>query len=147
MTRQVAEASRNMREIERVVLLNNVDRHWMDHIDAMDQLRQGIGLGAYAHRNPIVEYKVEGFDMFEEMVHGIREQTVAMLFHVSLQTRPEGRGRQGPPGSATGTNPPLRTGSGRPRRSGKRPGATRPVRAGAARNTRTAADATSEAVY
>ncbi|MFZ5975633.1 MAG: preprotein translocase subunit SecA [Bacillota bacterium] len=89
VTKNITEAGGNMREIERVVLLNNVDRHWIDHIDAMDQLRQGIGLRAYAHRNPVVEYKVEGFDMFEEMVHGIREQTVSMLFHVSMQARTE----------------------------------------------------------
>ncbi len=95
VTEAVTEAGGDMREIERVVLLNNVDRHWMDHIDAMDQLRQGIGLRAYAHRNPIVEYKVEGFDMFEEMVHGIREETVRMLFHVRMQAQPQQQ-RQAP---------------------------------------------------
>ena len=74
-----------MREIERIVLLNNVDRHWMDHIDAMDQLRQGIGLRAYGQHDPIVEYKVEGYNMFEEMVQGIHEDTLRGLFHVKLR--------------------------------------------------------------
>lgn len=84
----VEEAGGDMRQIERVVLLSNVDRHWMDHIDAMDQLRQGIGLRAYAQKSPIVEYKMEGFDMFEEMVQGIQEETVKMLFHVKPQSQP-----------------------------------------------------------
>ena len=68
------------REIERVVLLNAVDRRWMDHIDAMDHLRDGIGLRAYANRNPITEYKIEGYDMFDEMVRMIREDTVRSMF-------------------------------------------------------------------
>ena len=68
------------REIERVVLLNAVDRRWMDHIDAMDHLREGIGLRAYANRNPIIEYKIEGYDMFDEMVRMIREDTVRSMF-------------------------------------------------------------------
>ena len=68
------------REIERVVLLNSVDHRWMDHIDAMDHLRDGIGLRAYANRNPITEYKIEGYDMFDEMVRLIREDTVRRMF-------------------------------------------------------------------
>ena len=75
-----------MREIERVVLLKAVDNKWMDHIDAMDQLKNGIGLRAYAQRDPVVEYKIEGMDMFEEMVNSIKEETVKMLYHVRINT-------------------------------------------------------------
>ncbi|MGI5907410.1 MAG: preprotein translocase subunit SecA [Christensenellales bacterium] len=130
VTRQVAEAGGNMREIERVVLLNNVDRHWMDHIDAMDQLRQGIGLRAYAHRNPIVEYKVEGFDMFEEMVHGIREQTVAMLFHVSLQARPERQRTARPTRLSHGDEPAREDGKQAPKKVAKKTGRNAPCTCG-----------------
>lgn len=70
------------REVERVVLLQNVDQKWMDHIDAMDQLRQGIGLRAVGQTNPVRAYQNEGFDMFEKMNEAIREDTVKMLFHV-----------------------------------------------------------------
>ena len=75
-----------MREIERIVLLKAVDNKWMDHIDAMDQLKNGIGLRAYAQRDPVVEYKIEGMDMFEEMVNSIKEETVKMLYHVRINT-------------------------------------------------------------
>lgn len=70
------------REIERVILLQVVDSKWMDHIDAMDQLRQGIGLRAYGQENPVRAYQIEGFDMFEEMNHSIQEDTVRYLYHV-----------------------------------------------------------------
>src|SRR5699024_6569713 len=70
------------REVERVILLQVVDSKWMDHIDAMDQLRQGIGLRAYGQEDPVRAYQVEGFDMFEEMTHAIWEDTVAFLYHV-----------------------------------------------------------------
>jgi preprotein translocase subunit SecA len=70
------------REIERVVLLQVVDRRWMDHIDAMDQFRKGIGLRAYGQQDPVMAYQKEGFDMFEEMTIGIWEDTVAFLYHV-----------------------------------------------------------------
>ncbi|MGM0396898.1 MAG: preprotein translocase subunit SecA [Bacillota bacterium] len=70
------------REIERVVLLQVVDRKWMDHIDAMDQLRQGIGLRAYGQQDPVRAYQSEGFDMFEEMTQSIWEDTVGLLYHV-----------------------------------------------------------------
>ena len=66
-----------MREAERVILLRVVDQKWMDHIDAMDQLRQGIGLRAYGQRDPVVEYKLEGYEMFEEMVRSIQEETAS----------------------------------------------------------------------
>lgn len=67
------------RELERVVLLSNVDEQWMDHIDAMEELKRGINLRAYGQRDPVVEYRVEGFDMFDAMIETIRENTVKML--------------------------------------------------------------------
>ena len=69
-----------MRELERVVLLKVVDTHWMDHIDAMHELRRGIGLQAYAQHDPIVEYKRQGFDMFDEMINEIKDDTARMIF-------------------------------------------------------------------
>ena len=83
---QVYEAKENalgsqiMRELERVVLLRNVDTKWMDHIDAMTELRNGIGLRAYGQYNPVIEYKREGFDMFDAMIDSIREDTVRMIY-------------------------------------------------------------------
>ena len=73
-----------MRELERVVMLRVVDEHWMDNIDAMDDLKQGIGLRAYAQHDPVVEYKNEGYEMFQAMVNAIREETVRRLFLVKL---------------------------------------------------------------
>ena len=75
-----------MREAERVILLRAVDEHWMNHIDAMHELRQGIGLNAYAQRNPIDEYKNAGFEMFEEMNTSIAETTVRNLFAARIQS-------------------------------------------------------------
>ena len=71
-----------IREMERVYLLKNVDTHWMDHIDNMDQLKSGIRLRSYGQHDPVVEYRIEGFDMFEEMNESIKEDTVKMLYHV-----------------------------------------------------------------
>lgn len=71
-----------MREIERIVILQSVDSEWMDHIDQMDQLRQGIGLRSYGQENPVRAYEKEGFDMFEEMNHTIIEKTIKLLFSV-----------------------------------------------------------------
>ena len=68
-----------IRELERVVLLKQVDTKWMDHIDAMDELKKGIYLRSYGQKDPVVEYRMEGFDMFDEMVAGIREETVKIL--------------------------------------------------------------------
>ena len=79
----------DMREVERVYLLRSVDEHWMDHIDAMDQLRQGIGLRAMGSKDPVIEYRNEGFDMFDEMVAGIRDKTALMLYHVRLRVNAE----------------------------------------------------------
>ena len=78
-----------IREIERVILLKVIDRKWMDHIDDMDQLRQGIGLQAYGQRDPLVEYKMSGYDMFEEMEENICEDTVKLLFHVKIEQKME----------------------------------------------------------
>ena len=78
-----------MREIERVILLRSVDRRWMNHIDDMDQLRQGIGLQAYGQKNPVVEYKMQGFDMFENMTAGIQEDTVQALMHIRQEQKVE----------------------------------------------------------
>lgn len=77
------------RELERVVLLKVIDRKWMDHIDDMDQLRQGIGLQAYAQRDPLVEYKMSGFDMFDNMIANIQEETVRLLYHVRIEQKVE----------------------------------------------------------
>ena len=68
-----------IREMERVYLLKNVDTHWMDHIDNMDQLKSGIRLRSYGQHDPVVEYRIEGFDMFDEMIESIREDTVKMM--------------------------------------------------------------------
>ena len=74
-----------MRELERRVLLRAVDEKWMDHIDAMDQLKYGIGLRAYGQKDPVVEYKREGFDMFDEMIRNIQQDTVKMLLHIKKE--------------------------------------------------------------
>lgn len=79
----------HLREIERVVLLKVIDARWMDHIDDMDQLRQGIGLQAYGNRDPKVEYKMLGYDMFGEMTKAIAENTVRTLFHVRIEQKVE----------------------------------------------------------
>ena len=83
-----------MRELERVVLLRNVDTKWMDHIDAMTELRNGIGLRAYAQHDPVVEYKREGFDMFDAMVDAIREDTVRMIFLAQVRTQEQPKREQ-----------------------------------------------------
>ena len=75
----------HLREVERVVLLRVIDRHWMNHIDDMDQLRQGIGLQAYGQRDPVVEYKMAGYDMFDGMIAGIQEDTVRVMMHIKIE--------------------------------------------------------------
>lgn len=79
----------HIREIERVILLKVIDSKWMDHIDDMDQLRQGIGLQAYGQRDPLVEYKFMGFEMFDEMIEAIEEDTVRALMHVRIEQNVE----------------------------------------------------------
>jgi len=78
-----------MRELERVVMLRVVDEYWMDNIDAMDDLKQGIGLRAYGQHDPVIAYKEEGFQMFEAMIAAIREETVRRLFLVQLRPAQE----------------------------------------------------------
>ena len=78
-----------LRELERVVLLKAIDRKWMDHIDDMVQLRQGIGLQAYGQRDPLVEYKMSGYDMFNAMTESIAEETVRVLFHIKIEQKVE----------------------------------------------------------
>lgn len=77
--------SERMREVERIILLQSVDNHWIDHIDAMDQLRQGIGLRAIGQIDPVIAYKMEGFEMFDDMNALIREDTVAYLFNIQVE--------------------------------------------------------------
>ena len=78
-----------IRELERVVLLKTIDRKWMDHIDDMEILREGIGLQAYGQRDPLVEYKMAGFEMFDEMTANIQEETIRLLFHVKVEQKVE----------------------------------------------------------
>ena len=89
-----------VRELERVVILKVVDRKWMDHIDDMEQLRQSIGLQAYGQHDPLVEYKMAGYDMFNEMTRNIMEETVRVLFHVKVEQKVE----REEVAKATGTN-------------------------------------------
>ena len=83
--------SDRMREVERIILLQCVDNHWIDHIDAMDQLRQGIGLRALGQQDPVIAYKMEGFDMFDDMVKHIQEDTVKYLFNITIEQQPKER--------------------------------------------------------
>ena len=78
-----------MRELERVVMLRVVDEYWMDNIDAMDDLKQGIGLRAYGQHDPVIAYKEEGFAMFEAMITAIREETIRRMFLVQLRSNQE----------------------------------------------------------
>ena len=118
-----------MRELERVVLLKNVDTKWMDHIDAMTELRNGIGLRAYGQRDPVVEYKREGFDMFDAMIDAIREDTVRMIFLAQVRTREEPKREQvaketAAAGASDGTSKPA------PKRVGKKIGMNDPCPCG-----------------
>ena len=97
------EANLDMREFERVALLGSVDRRWMDHIDAMTELRDGIGLRAYGQKNPLIEYEREGYDMFEEMSHLIQEDTVRRLYF-TVVAKPVERKQVAEPTSATHGN-------------------------------------------
>ena len=90
----------HMREIERVVLLKVIDNKWMNHIDDMDQLREGIGLQAYGQRDPVVEYKMSAYEMFEAMTAAITEETVRILFHIRVEQKLE----REPAAKVTGTN-------------------------------------------
>lgn len=105
-----------LREIERVILLKVIDRKWMDHIDDMDQLRQGIGLQAYGQRDPLVEFKFMGFEMFDEMTDAIREDTVKALMHVRIEQNVE----REQVAKVTGTNKDDSVQQGPVRRVGKK---------------------------
>ena len=83
-----------MRELERVVLLKTVDRYWMDHIDNMDELRKGIHLRAYGQKDPVVMYRIEGFDMFDQMINAIREDTSHLMLTVQIRTEEEPKREQ-----------------------------------------------------
>ena len=87
--REQQYGEQTMREVERVILLKNVDSQWMDHIDAMSELKQGIYLRSYGQRDPVVEYRLEGFDMFDEMIATIRENTIKQMFIFRLRSEEE----------------------------------------------------------
>lgn len=91
----------HIREIERVCLLRAIDTNWMNHIDDMDQLRQGIGLNAYGQKDPLVEYKMQGYDMFDNMIARIQEDTVRLVTHVKIEQKTEKREQVA---KVTGTN-------------------------------------------
>lgn len=119
-----AAASVDMREVERTILLRTVDRHWMDHIDAMDQLRQGIGLRAMGSQDPVVQYRNEGMDMFEKMNAGIRNDTVKYLYHVELKVAPQKREQVAKPIEPAGDSKPQ------PKRVGNKIGPNDPCPCG-----------------
>lgn len=106
----------NIREVERVILLKVIDRKWMDHIDDTDQLRQGIGLQAYGQRDPVVEYKFAGFDMFDAMIDAITEETVKALTHIQVEQKVE----REQVAKVTGTNKDETVQSAPKRRTGKK---------------------------
>ena len=89
--REVLFGADNMRELEKVVMLKVVDAKWMDHLDAMDMLRQGIGLRAYGQKDPLIEYKIEAFDMFGQMIEHIQEDIVRYIYRVNIVTQAEDR--------------------------------------------------------
>jgi preprotein translocase subunit SecA len=89
-----------MREIERIIMLKAIDSNWMNHIDDMDQLRQGIGLQAYGQKDPVVEYRIQGFDMFDNMITNVQEDVVKMIMHIRLEQKLE----REEVAKATGTN-------------------------------------------
>ena len=90
-SREVEFGAEQMREIERIIMLRVVDQKWMDHIDDMDQMRQGISLRAYAQRDPLLEYKFLSFDMFDELGRNIQNDTVRLMYNVRIATQPEKR--------------------------------------------------------
>lgn len=87
--REAAFGADNMRELEKVVMLKVVDAKWMDHLDAMDMLREGIGLRAYGQKDPLIEYKIEAYDIFQQMIENIQDDIVRYIYHVNIVTQPE----------------------------------------------------------
>ena len=118
-----------MRELERVVLLRTVDEKWMDHIDAMHELRRGIGLNAYAQQNPVLEYKKQGFDMFEAMVDEVREETARLIFLAQIRGEGPKREKVAKESSATGASDGSAPAQ-QPVRKGKKPGRNDPCPCG-----------------
>lgn len=94
MARETLFGEDNMRELEKVVMLRVVDSKWMEHLDAMDMLREGIGLRAYGQRDPLIEYKIEAYDMFQQMIDNIQEDIVKYMYRVNIMTQPEDRLQQ-----------------------------------------------------
>ena len=101
-----AIGSETMRELERVVMLRVIDSKWMDHLDAMDDLREGIGLRAYGQKDPLLEYQLEAYDMFQQMIQSIREDVVRLMFRLNVVREPE-RPRVVPVGTGANPNKPA----------------------------------------
>ena len=99
--RELLFGEENMRELEKVVMLRVVDTKWMEHLDHMDMLREGINLRAYGQRNPLVEHKIEALDMFEEMEHSIMDQIASLMYHVSILAPQQAAGDDAPAQQAT----------------------------------------------
>ena len=110
--REAEYGSEIMREMERVMLLRSVDTNWMDHIDAMDQLRQGIGLRAYGQHDPVVAYRNESFDMFEAMTNAIREQTAKLVMSVRIRSNEDVKREKVAEETSTGDKPTTVRGKG-----------------------------------
>ena len=110
--REAEYGSEIMREMERVMLLRSVDTNWMDHIDAMDQLRQGIGLRAYGQHDPVVAYRSESFDMFEAMTNAIREQTAKLVMSVRIRSNEDVKREKVAEETSTGDKPTTVRGKG-----------------------------------
>ena len=134
-----------MRELERRVLLSVIDRKWREHLYEMDYLQEGIGLRAYAQRDPLVEYQREGFDMFAQMLDGIKEESVGFLFNleVQVQEQPDRRGR-GPRGRLAETRSIIARGLRGPQRPAELE-YTAPGEAGEVEHTRISTEAERDA--
>ena len=109
-----------MNEVQQYVLLRSVDSHWMDHIDAMDELRNGIYLRSYGQHDPVVEYRNEGYDMFNAMSESIREQTTKMVLNVQVRRNEEVKREQ--VAKVTGESGGDGTVKKEPKRAEKKPG-------------------------
>jgi preprotein translocase subunit SecA len=106
--REAELGSEVMRELERRVLLTVLDRKWREHLYEMDYLREGIGLRAFAQKQPLVEYQREGFDLFSAMMDGIKEESVGLLFNLDVQVRPvPPEGEQAPAAAPAGVAPGI----------------------------------------
>ena len=138
-TREADMGAETMREVERVCLLKTVDRHWMDHIDAMEGLKRGIYLRSYGQKDPVVEYRFEGFAMFDEMIAAIREETVRMVLTVPVRVQrpPQREQVMKPDAPNAGAQTPYKN-------KGEKVGRNDPAPAEAARSTRTAAARTNK---